>query len=541
MTQQPHRPLSGAELRSAFVAAAAHLGESARAVDAINVYPVPDGDTGSNMSATLRQATDETLLLPADAAPSEVLAALARGALYGARGNSGVILSQALRGFAAACTPGAPFDARSFALALAGAAQDAYRAVSHPVEGTMLTVLSRAAEAAAGAASALPAGGAGCAPHAILRAVVLAAEQAEARTIEQLPALREAGVPDAGGEGICVILRGLEAALTGVAARLPALPGRPIAMMAGHEQGFGFCTEFLVEAADTPLDLDQLRALVTRPGAPSVVVVGDAQAARVHVHTLEPEALLAAAAEAGALSRVKVDDMTAQNVAFRETGGGATARAAVLALSHGPGLAEVFRGLGVAVAGLGFVVKPSSGDIAAAADALRKPDVIVLPNHKNVVPAARQAQALTTSTLHVIATETIPQGIAAALAFNPAASLTGNVAAMTTASASVRTVEVTTAAADRTADGVVAHRGESLALVDGRLVASLPDPIEALLAGLDASGAAGATLVTLYAGDGAAAALERAVPLAQARFPGVEVEGIDGGQPLYPFLASVEF
>ncbi|MGI8926046.1 MAG: DAK2 domain-containing protein [Tepidiformaceae bacterium] len=530
--------LSGAELRRAFAGAAAHLRASAAAIDAINVYPVPDGDTGSNMAATLREAVDAALLLDPTAGVPEVLAAIAKGALYGGRGNSGVILSQALRGLARGAGKGAALDAAGLAAGLREGATAAYAAVAVPTEGTMLTVLRAAGKEAAAAVAGLPAGGAGLACLPIFQRALSAAEAAEAATIEQLPALAEAGVTDAGGEGICAILRGLVAALSGAAPATSAIPLRPIASMAGHEAGFGFCTEFLLEAAPSPLDLAAVRAFAGAGGNTSVVVVGDEAAARVHLHTADPEAVLAAAAELGRVLRVKVDDMTRQHHRWQESGSGATARVALLALSRGPGFDAIFRSLGAAVTDLGEVVKPPAGDIAAAADALGAPDVIVLPNHRNVVRAAEQAAALSGSTLHVVPSRSLVEGIAAALAFDAGQTAAANTKAMAAAGAAVVTVEVTRAAAARSADGIAVRKGEAIALVDGSLVAAAPLLEEALTAGLAAAGAADAALITVYSGEGVAAA--PALAAARAAFPDAEVQHVDGGQTLYAYIASVE-
>jgi DAK2 domain fusion protein YloV len=315
--------LDGDGLRDAFHATAEHLRESAKAVDAINVYPVPDGDTGSNMSATLREAVDAAGVLPSPAFISDVLNALARGALYGARGNSGVILSQALRGFATGVGETERFDAAALARGLVAGSDAAYRAVSKPVEGTMLTVL-RAAGAGAQLRSRAAEPGRGPPCASTLQAAVAAAEEAEAATPDLLPQLAEAGVTDAGGEGICVILRGLLAAMTGQAAPVPRMPERPISARPEHERDeFGHCTEFVLEANGGPLDLERVRELVGSRGSRSVVVVGDSQAVRVHAHSDDPEGLMGAAEALGQVSRAKVEDMASPNVRVGETGSGA--------------------------------------------------------------------------------------------------------------------------------------------------------------------------------------------------------------------------
>ena len=534
--------IDGGQLRTIFIAAAEHLHSSAKAVDAINVYPVPDGDTGSNMSATLSESVERTLPLGDGLSVAELLTSLAKGALYGARGNSGVILSQALRGFAIGVGDRPWLDAEGLAAGLRAAADGAYAAVSKPQEGTMLTVLRAAAQGASAVADGLPGDGRGLPCAGVLDAAAAAAERAEAATTDQLPALRAAGVTDAGGEGICVILRGMVAAVRGELPPPTLMPRRAIASLIGHAADeFGFCTEFMVESAGQPLDLPGLRSMARAVGNTSVVVVGDETAARVHVHTAAPERMVAAGEMFGHVSRVKIEDMSAQNTRFEATGSGASKLVALLAVSHGEGFNAIFRSLGATITNLGEVAKPPAGAIAAAADALRTPDVIVLPNHRNVVLAAQQAAKLSSCTLHVLPTTTLPEGIGAAMAFSGSQGARQNMTNMVAASSAIRTVEVTRSAANRQADGVDAREGEAIALVDGRLVISTMDPLDALIAGLAAADAASASLITLYGGEETGA-----ITLASARkrissaYPGMEIEAIVGGQLLYPFIASVE-
>ncbi len=523
----------GAELRAAIAAAAEYLAACAAAVDAINVYPVPDGDTGSNMAATLREASDHALALPGPATVAETLAAVARGALYGGRGNSGVILSQALRGLAEGAGEVGRLDGAALARGLRHAAESARGAVAEPVEGTMLTVLRAAAEGAEERAHAH-------APDA-LEAALRAAERAEAATIDQLPALREAGVTDAGGEGVCVILRGLLAALRGELPPPAAIPDRPLAMLAGHaDDGFGYCTEFVLEAGADAVDVAGVRRHTAGDAFGSVVIVGDERALRVHVHTDEPERLLEDAAAFGRLARPKFEDMGAQHRRFRAEGSGAGARTGLLALSGGPGFDEVFESLGAAVHRLEAIVKPAAGDIARAADALGPADVIVLPNHANAIPAAEQAVALARCRLRVAPSTSQAQGAAAAVAFNPQTAVAENAEALAEVLAATRTVEVTRAAADRAADGVAVRAGEAIVLVDGRLIGGAPDALTALLAGLAEADAAEAGIVTVYAGADYAGSREELRERCEAAFAGVEAEVLEGGQPLYELIAAVE-
>jgi dihydroxyacetone kinase-like predicted kinase len=260
----------------------------------------------------------------------------------------------------------------------------------------------------------------------------------------------------------------------------------------------------------------------------------------VHAHTSDPEKLLAAASALGRLSRVKVENMDAQNVRFRATGSGAGSRVGVVALSRGAGFDEIFRGLGAAVSDLGEVVKPPAGEIAEAVDALGMADVIVLPNHKNVLLAAQQAAALARSTLHVVPSDSLPEGIAALIAFDPNESAAVNARTMTSAMAGVRTIEVTTAAATRRADGLAVCEGDVIALVDGKLVAAKPALLDALLPALREAGAGSAGLITLYGGEALPAEELDRIRGAVAQAFGAEVQAHSGGQPLYQLIASVE-
>jgi len=377
----------------------------------------------------------------------------------------------------------------------------------------------------------------------VLRAAVTEAERAEAATIDQLPALREAGVTDAGGEGICVILRGLLAALTGEIDDRPIHRAEhSIALSDGHgENGFGFCAEFLLERDAAPLSVEAIRSLVESLGAESVIVVGDETLVRVHAHSETPDQLLEEAAKLGSISRVKVEDMSAQHRRFRASGSGAGTKVGLLALSRGVGFDQIFESLGAAVSDLGVVEKPPAGEIAAAADALRVPDVVVLANHRNVILAAELAASLTTCTLHVVRTRSLPEGITAALAFDSQEPASTNIPLMERAASQVRTVEVTTAGASRTTEGIAVVEGDAIVLLDGTLVEAGGTPEDMLLAGIARTAPAGGDLITIYAGlEVEDADLQSAAAAVRARWPAVEVEALRGGQPLYQFVASVE-
>ncbi len=533
--------LDGKRMRELFRAAAEHLRARASAIDAINVYPVPDGDTGSNMAATLAEAVSFAEHERSERA-GDVLRAVARGALYGARGNSGVILSQALRGFAEGVVGYETLDARAVAEAFTRAAASAYAAVAEPVEGTMLTVLRAAADAARQACAGLPSGGAGAGCEPVFAAALASAEAAEASTPDLLPVLREAGVPDAGGEGVCTMLRAFYAELTGRPIErepeLPRLELRP----GDHGGEFGFCTEFLLQRAEAPLAAPAIRDTLRKAGGRSVVVVGDADAVHVHVHADDPGVMVAACEAFGTVSRLKAEDMTAQHRRFAEAGSGATAAVALLAFSPSRTFDDIFRSLGAEPIRLDPLTKPAVREIVEAAERLQRPDVIVLPNHKNVVMAAQQAAELSRrATLHVVPAKSVPQGIAAAVAFDPELPVRESLGRMQSAAEAVRTVEVTTATQSRTLGGIEVRPNDAIALVDDELVAATRDPIDALLAGLEAAGAPQAELVTVYAGDGVnEETLAQVKERIRERFPEAENEVHRTGQPLYPFIASVE-
>ena len=270
------------------------------------------------------------------------------------------------------------------------------------------------------------------------------------------------------------------------------------------------------------------------------MIVGDEQALRVHVHTNEPERLLEEAGTFGELTRPKFEDMSAQHARFRAEGSGEGLKVGLLALSSSEGFDEVFRSLGASIHRLEAIVKPAAGDIAQAADALGPADVIVLPNHKNAIPAAEQAVELARCTLHVAPSISLAQGAAAAIAFNALATAEENAEALGEALEATRSVEVTRAAADRTADGVEVQEGEAITLVDGTLIGGTDDPVEGLLAGLAQAEVEDAAIVTVYVGADFEGAHDELRERIEAAFEDIEVEVVAGGQPLYELVAAVE-
>jgi len=548
--------LTASELRGLFQAASSWLDRNAQAINAINVFPVPDGDTGSNMAATLRDTLRGVGAGLQTA--GEITAAIARGALLSARGNSGVILSQILRGFAEATAGAERLDGLALAQALLRGSKAAYESIEHPVEGTILTVVRAAADAAASMRSADP--------RPVLEASVTAARAALVRTPDLLPVLKQAGVVDSGGYGLVVLLEGALQFLKGE----PAPEYRPDAGApsgdwvsqnaghhGGHRAGFGYCTEFVVTGSE--LDLAGVRGRMNEIGD-SVIVVGDTSAVHVHVHTAEPGAVIGLGTSLGSLDHVKIDNMQTQsermpaNATIAEPSPPITplsvandtqaevARIAVIAVVSGDGLAAVARSVGATdvIAG-GQTMNPSVAEILRAIDAVPSPEVIVLPNNKNVILSVRQAAASTTKRVSVLQTMSVPQGMSALLAFDATLSSEENVAAMVAAAKGVHTIEVTRAArATRIRDtDVPANR--PIALVDGRLEVADTTSEGALVEALRGLAPAAESSVTVYWGsDVNQRAASEAQAILERKLPGLDFQFLRGGQEHYQYIVAVE-
>ncbi len=543
----------GEVLRQALAAATRWLGLNAPAIDALNVYPVPDGDTGTNMLLTMRSAVAAADACP-DPTASAVAAALAHGALMGARGNSGVILSQICRGLAEGVEGEARLDGPSLARGFRFATDRAYRAVGDPKEGTILTVARRAAEAAEAAAAAT----ATATAQQVLAAALEAAGEALRHTPEQLPVLREAGVVDAGGQGLVILLEGALAALEGrsLGAAHTSLgqidAGWLRASQHGDDTGheaWGYCTQFVITAPG--LDLDAIRSTLS-DGASSVLVVGDDQAVHIHLHTLDPGAVLSSGVAFGSLHNIKVDNMSDQNAALVAASAQppiaadqpppAAIALPVVAVVAGDGLARLFTSLGVSrIVRGGQTMNPSLQQLADAAEAVTGDTVVLLPNNPNVQLVCQHVGEVIAKRVIVVPTHTIPQGIAALLAVGLDDTVDQQAAAMLAALDSVRSIEVTTATRSITIDGVVVEEGQSIALLDQKLVAATASPLAALQRALDAAHMAPGALLTVYYGDTISQEqAETAAAALRARPGAPEVDAVRGGQPHYPYIVSIE-
>ena len=541
--------LRGQDLKLAFSAATRCLEEYRDTVNALNVFPVPDGDTGTNMLLTMRaavqRASDEC---PdgQDISVASVSSALAQGSFFGARGNSGVILCQFFKGFSDALAGKESLSAPDLALAFKLASAGAYKSVGNPVEGTMLTVIRAASEAVQGT---------DCHVLGLWALAFDAAREALERTPEQLPVLAEAGVVDAGGLGIVVLIGGVLRSLSSPDSPMidlselarfqreiiGSVPVNSRFLDATLEQEWGFCTQFIISSANgADLDLDAVRGHFQET-ALSTVVVGDERNVRVHIHVEDTAPALSYAESLGVVSEVKIENMDNQNRAFASAGQVKGPALALLPVAQGEGLAHLFRDSGCAgVIEGGQTMNPSVQQILDAARDTGAADVIVLPNNSNIVLAAEQAAASEPS-IHVVPTKNVPQGVAALLAFNPEGPWEENVAAMTAVISEVASVEVTAAVRGVNIDGVAVAGGQYIGLLEGKLVSAEDSPENALRTTLDLAGLGGGAIVTIYYGAGRSASdAQTLAHELESEFPGIQVDLIEGGQPHHQYLASVE-
>ena len=533
--------LSAPLFRTLFADASSLLQRHVQALNAINVFPVPDGDTGTNMHLTLRAAVDDLAGTTGDDL-SEAAQALAHGALMGARGNSGVILSQILRGFASGLHGRAEADGPILSAAFDAGAQAAQDALSEPVEGTILTVMRDAAQAVVRESPATI--------EEVLACAVPAANAAVERTPELLPALKEAGVVDAGGLGLAIIFAGLLRSLRGEPLDVDLAPPSSVeagwrseaASLHGDAPGErGYCTEFIVGGRE--LEPASVRAHLSSFGA-SLLVVGGSDLLRVHLHTAQPDDALAYGRSLGEVSHVKVDNLEAQIQRFVQGEALPTmpTQIGIVAVAAGDGIEAAFRSVGVAeIVRGGQTMNPSASEILKAIEACPAEEVLVLPNNKNIIAAAEQAAEQSSKRVVVVPSRSIPQGVAAALARNPDLPFEANTAAMERALASVRSAEVTRAVRATTIDGRRVEVGEAIGVIDGSLRVVADSIASAAQQCVDEMLSNDASLLTLYAGaEMRAADAEALARDLRVRYPALEVELVHGGQPHYPLLLSVE-
>jgi DAK2 domain fusion protein YloV len=513
--------------------ALAALERSRRRIDDLNVYPVPDGDTGTNLTLTGR-AIVEDLDRSTASDRSAIAHDVTRAALLGARGNSGVILSQIVRGAAETLADAEEIDGPAAVRAVRAASDAAYRAVREPVEGTMLSVIRELAEEAEA--------NAGTGLEELLTRIVRRGEEAVARTPEQLDVLREAGVVDAGGAGLLEIVRGIAAAVTGE--ELPAGPveTEELSHEAIHQElsRYRYCTTFMIEGER--LALEKIEAELERLGD-SLLVVGDSTALKVHVHTDEPGRALAIGTAVGVIDRVEIANMHEQTHQREERLVEAAPEhttAAVVAVVAGEGNRRLFESLGATrIVEGGQTMNPSTADLVAAIEGAPGDGVIVLPNNSNVILAAEQAAQHTEKRAEVVATDSLPAGLAAMVAFDADRAVAENAAEMREILSTVATGEVTVASRDVEMNGIAIREGAYLGLADGEAVAGGPDFDEVAVAVVDRLLAQPRGVLTLLTGKDE----PDLTPLLErlgAEHPELELDVQRGGQPHYPLLLGAE-
>ena len=519
-------------------AALATLEANRRRIDDLNVYPVPDGDTGTNLTETAR-AIMEVLDASTAADRATLAKELTRAALMGARGNSGVIFSQILRGAAEALGEAGLLDAATIRRAFRAASDAAYRAVSRPVEGTMLSVIRELAEEAEDPRNA------DLAPAALLKQLIERGEDALARTPDQLAVLREAGVVDAGGAGLLEIVRGVSAALSGEPLPdAPAEDAHEAGLDAVHQElsQFRYCTVFLIEGEG--LDAESLEVQL-EPLGDSLLVVGDSSMLKIHVHTDEPGKALALGTALGVIEGVEIANMHTQTEERSERITSVlqpvlTLETGVVAVVAGAGNRRLFESYGATrVIEGGQTMNPSTADILAAIDATPATEVLVLPNNSNVILSAEQAATLADKPVRVVPSRSVPAGLAAIVRYLPSLDAAENEAAMLEALDQVATGEVTVASRDVELDGVAVRKGAWLGLADGTAVASSPDFDFVAGAVADRLLSDGREILTLLTGEDEPR-LDAFLQGVRERHPGVELDVQPGGQPHYPLLLSAE-
>ena len=562
--------ITGLTLKNSIISGANNLSNRRAKVDELNVFPVPDGDTGTNMGMTIGAARTELLNLPDDCTVEKAAQVTASAMLRGARGNSGVISSLLFRGFSKALQGKKTADAKDLVQALEKGVEGAYKAVMKPTEGTMLTVARVASEeaAASGIADAVE----------LWQLVCTAAQRALDNTPEQLPVLKKAGVVDAGGQGLVYIFEGMLSVFKDnhiiAADEAPEKSAKLSTSGAGkgvytddlmkvEDIKNGYCTQFLVKKNDGASS-NKLRAFLESNGD-SVVVIEDDEVINCHVHTADPGKIVSHALQYGYLTNFKIENMHEQFLSRQAQGEGLKKQAAAeaadtgneftyaavdndrafgfVAVAAGEGLKAIFTDLGAdAVVSGGQTMNPSTADIVAAVQSVPAKTVFVLPNNKNIIMAAEQAQGIADRTIVVLSTRTIPQGITAMLNFDPDASEYENATNMMQAADKVATGLVTFAARDSDFDGRKIKKGEILALENGKLVATGTDVTKVTYRLARSMCKKDTNFITVISGcDVSEEDAARTTELVQAKCPaGIEVTHLNGGQPVYYYIISVE-
>jgi DAK2 domain fusion protein YloV len=535
----------GTTLREMFSASTAWLEKSVADIDALNVFPVPDGDTGTNMLLTMRSSIEEAYRAK-DNSAAAVAQAMSKGALMGARGNSGVILSQIWRGMAQGMAKKETFTGKDFADAYMQASKIAYKGLSHPVEGTILTVIRESAQAGQAFVSEN-----GDDLVAVIETIVDAANKSLSNTPNLLPVLKDAGVVDAGGQGLYTILEGALRYLRGegeqMQFRKPQIvtsnvtaPTRLPALSVMKEEPFGYCTEFLLKGEN--IDPDKLREKLRKHGE-SLIVVGDKSNVRVHIHTLDPGTVLHFVNPFGTMHQVSIRNMDEQHEDYLEMQKQRmpASNVAIISVAPGDGISDVFNSLGAVVVPGGQTMNPSTKDLLQAVESVVPDKVIILPNNKNIILTAGQVHSLTKKTVKVVPTKTVPQGVAALLAFDYESDFETNTKVMEKARGGVRTVEITRAIRTTKIGDMRIRKNQAIGLLDTDLIAVANTAMDVLNKVLDEIDMEESEVVTIYYGqDIEKPEAERVSANIRDKFPELQIEVVKGGQPHYEYIISIE-
>ncbi len=549
-----NQKISGAVLRDLFLGGAANLEKNKAYIDSLNVFPVPDGDTGTNMSMTMQGAVKDLRSMPDTVSVGEVMDAVALGALKNARGNSGVILSQLFRGYQQVCKGQKEITVHMLSEALEAGTNAAYKAVLRPKEGTILTVSRMISQACAVVSKRNQK----LTLDALLDKVLAVGQEALDNTPNLLPVLKEAGVVDSGGFGLLTVYRGFKAVLNGE--DIPDIAEEPVVQVpeelpegadfdhfSTEEIEFGYCTEFfIVRLIDgfSETDLEKLRDHLVRVGDSVVVAAGD-DFVKVHVHSNCPGKILQFAMQYGELDRMKIENMREQNRQLIETKKRNEREFGIIAVSAGDGIDDIFRNFSVdRIISGGQTMNPSIDTIVNAVGQCNARNVFVLPNNSNIILAAQQAKDLCSCNVIVLPTKTIPQGIAAAMAFNPDLSLEENETNMQDAVSEIVSGAVTYAIRETQYNGNKIKEGDVIGLLDNDIVTVAPsvnETVKKTVALMIEKRDIDDPIVNLYFGD--AVDEDEANELAESlqdRFENAEFIVARGGQPLYYYYLSVE-
>ncbi len=543
------KSINGAILTKMVITASKLLDANRAKIDALNVFPVPDGDTGTNMSLTMQSAVRELKLCNSNRM-SLITDAISRGALRGARGNSGVILSQVFRGICAVLKEKEEVDTKLFAKALKKATEVAYAAVSKPKEGTMLTVSRMISECAQTAQRHRDF-------EQFFTEIIKRGEEALAMTPELLPVLKKAGVVDSGGMGLLTVYKGMFKALMGetveVTEETDDEPAKTeeitqtseIDILNLGEIEFGYCTEFFIinlKRRTTLADIDRLREYLMGIGD-SVLVIGDLEFVKVHVHTNNPGQALSKALTLGEIDRIKIENMLEQNRQLIAKYEAEKKEIGMLAVSQGEGLAEIFKELMVdRIIEGGQTMNPSASDIADAVVKINAENIFVFPNNSNIILAAEQAKFLVEGKkIYVVPTKNVPQGFAAALAFNPEISADENLLNMLHEIENVSTGQVTYASRTTKIDGFSLKKGDIIGLNSKKILAKSNSIEDATIKLVEKMKDSAHALINLYYGkdvtESDATALQEKLA---AKYPDCDVEIYYGGQDIYYYIVSLE-